>query len=71
MTLSIRLTTEEGRVLETLARRTGRSKSDIVRDALQRTSAATGDVRRQKALALAGSLSGSRNLSKREGFGSR
>jgi predicted transcriptional regulator len=70
MTLSIRLTTEEGRALETLARRTGRSKSEIVREALQRTRTA-GDARRQKALALAGSLSGSRDLSQREGFGPR
>ena len=71
MTLSIRLTTEEGRALETLARRTGRSKSEIVRDALHRNRAVGGDARRQKALALVGSLSGAPDLSKREGFGPR
>lgn len=71
MTLSIRLTAEESQTLEKLARQTGRSKSEIVRHALQRIGTSSGDARRQKALALAGSLSGPRNLSEREGFGPR
>lgn len=71
MTLSLRLPAEEGRALETLARKTGRSKSEIVREALRRARDAGGDPRRQKALALAGALSGPRDLSKREGFGPR
>ena len=71
MTLSIRLPEEEGRALESLARKTGRSKSEIVREALWRASSSKGDPRREKALALAGSLSGPRDLSRREGFGSR
>ena len=71
MTLSIRLTADEARILETLARRTGRTKSEIVREAIQRTRALKGDARRQAALSLAGSLAGPRDLSTREGFGKR
>lgn len=36
MTLSIRLTANEARILEALARKTGRSKSEIVREAIAR-----------------------------------
>ncbi|HKI70374.1 MAG TPA: ribbon-helix-helix protein, CopG family [Verrucomicrobiae bacterium] len=71
MTLSIRLTAKEARALEALAKRTGRSKSEIVRDALQRVRSTQTDARRETALALAGSLSGPRDLSRREGFGPR
>jgi predicted transcriptional regulator len=71
MTISIRLTNEEARILETLARRTGRSKSDIVREAIVHARPAGGNARREAALALAGSLSGPRGLSAREGFGRR
>ncbi|MGD0814219.1 MAG: ribbon-helix-helix protein, CopG family [Verrucomicrobiota bacterium] len=45
MTLSIRLTSDEARALNALACRTGRSKSDVVREAFRRS-----------ALALAGTL---------------
>ena len=69
MTISIRLTDKEAGILETLSRRTGRSKSQIVRDAIARARPAKSDSRREAALALAGSLSGPRNLSTREGFG--
>jgi len=71
MTLSIRLTPGEARLLETLAKRTGRSKSEIVREAIARARPARGDPGREAALALAGSLSGPRDLSSREGFGKR
>lgn len=71
MTLSIRLTADEARALEALARRTGRSKSEIVREAFRRSRSVKGDSRRQAALALAGTLSGPRDLSEREGFGRR
>lgn len=71
MTLSIRLTDEESRILESLAKRTGRSKSEIVREAIVRARPAKGDARRDAALALAGSLSGPRDLSAREGFDRR
>ena len=71
MTLSIRLTSEEARFLETMARRTGRSKSEIVREAIARTRPAKGDRRRELALSLAGSLSGPADLSSREGFGKK
>ena len=71
MTLSIRLTAHEARILEMLAKRTGRSKSDIVREAIARARPAKGDARRDMALSLAGSLSGPRDLSTREGFGKR
>lgn len=62
---------DEGRALEALARRTGRSKSDLVREALRLARATKGNARRQAALSLAGSLSGPRDLSTREGFGPR
>jgi predicted transcriptional regulator len=71
MTLSIRLTADEARALDALARRTGRSKSEIVREAFRRSRSARGDSRRQAALAIAGTLSGPRDLSEREGFGGR
>jgi Arc/MetJ-type ribon-helix-helix transcriptional regulator len=71
MTISIRLTDKEAGILEGLVRRTGRSKSEIVREAIVRTRPAKGDPRREAALALAGSLSGPRDLSTREGFGKR
>jgi predicted transcriptional regulator len=71
MTLSIRLTADEARSLEALARRTGRSKSEIVREAFRQSRSAKSDSRKQAALALAGTLSGPRDLSEREGFGRR
>jgi len=71
MTLSIRLTAHEARTLETLAKRIGRSKSDIVREAIARARPLKGDARRDAALSLADSLSGPRDLSSQEGFGKR
>jgi Arc/MetJ-type ribon-helix-helix transcriptional regulator len=69
MTLSIRLTADEAHILNELARRTGRSKSEIVREAFRQSRSIKGDSRRQAALELAGTLSGPRDLSEREGFG--
>ena len=71
MTLSIRLTEEEARELAALARSTGRSKSDIVREAFRRARLVGPNQKRKKALAMAGALSGPPDLSKREGFGTR
>ena len=68
MTLSIRLNNQEARLLESLARRTGRSKSNLVREAISRARPAKSDPRRDLALSLAGSLSGPPDLSTREGF---
>ncbi|MBM3837112.1 MAG: CopG family transcriptional regulator [Verrucomicrobia bacterium] len=69
MTISIRLSPEEARELAALARKTGRSKSEILRDAFRQSRSGKSDIRRQRALALAGSLSGASDLSQREGFG--
>ncbi|MBI4657611.1 MAG: CopG family transcriptional regulator [Verrucomicrobia bacterium] len=71
MTISIRLSAEEARELAALAKRTGRSRSEILREAFRKSRSAKPDARRQRALALAGSLSGVRDLSEREGFGKR
>jgi predicted transcriptional regulator len=71
MTLSIRVTEKEARTLETLSKRTGRSKSEIVREAIRNVRKDKADIRRETLLAATGSLSGPRDLSSREGFGAR
>ncbi|MBI2946703.1 MAG: ribbon-helix-helix protein, CopG family [Verrucomicrobia bacterium] len=71
MTISIRLSPEEARELAALAKKTGRSKSMILREAFRQSRSAKADARKQRALALAGSLSGASDLSEREGFRKR
>ncbi len=66
MTLSIRLSDQEARELAALARKTGRSKSEVVREAFRRSRLAGRNEKRQKALAFAGTLSGPPDLSSRE-----
>ena len=64
-TLSVRLPEALARWVEENAKATGRSQGSLVKEALER-------VRRDEAakpfLALAGSIEGPRNLSRRKGF---
>jgi predicted transcriptional regulator len=64
-TLSVRLPETLARWVEENAKATGRSQGSLVKEALER-------VRRDEAakpfLALAGSIDGPRNLSRRKGF---
>lgn len=66
-TVSIRLPEKDAAELQQFAAKTGRSKSEIVRDALRKNSKSK-DPRRKVLQRLTGSLSGPGDLSTREGF---
>jgi predicted DNA-binding protein len=63
-TVSIRIPESMNRRLEERAKRTGRTRSAVVKEALERSL----EVEPKPFMALAGSLDGTRNLSKRKGI---
>ena len=63
-TVSIRIPESMNRRLEERAKRTGRTWSAVVKEALERSL----EVEPKPFMALAGSLDGTRNLSKRKGI---
>ena len=63
-TVSIRIPESMNRRLEERAKRTGRTRRAVVKEALERSL----EVEPKPFMALAGSLDGTRNLSKRKGI---